>query len=55
MREEITSLTEFRKHMDRLWELHTLDKVDLYHWKDDKKRYGESSRTLSRIGWFRGR
>ena len=37
MREEITSYTEFRKHMDRLWELHTLDKVNLYHWKDEKK------------------
>ena len=36
MREEITSYTEFRKHMDRLWELHTLDKVNFYHWKDEK-------------------
>lgn len=40
MREEITSYTEFRKYMDILWELHTLDKVNLYHWKDEKKRYG---------------
>lgn len=37
MREEITSYTEFRKHMDRLWELHTLDNVNLYQWKDEKK------------------
>ena len=37
MREEITSYTEFRKHMDILWKLHTLDKVNLYHWKDEKK------------------
>ena len=37
MREEITSYTEFRKHMDRLWELQTLDKLNLYRWKDEKK------------------
>ena len=37
MREEITSYTEFRKHMDRLWKLHTLDKVNLYCWKNENK------------------
>ena len=37
MREEITSYTEFRKHMDILRELHTLDKINLYRWKDENK------------------
>ncbi len=37
MREEFISYTEFRKHMDRLWELHTLDKVNLYRWKNENE------------------
>lgn len=37
MYEEIISYAEFRKHLDRLWELQDLDKLNPYRWKNEKK------------------